>query len=241
MADKVGINAYDINVTTFYLQTAKHIDQRSKDIVNHYLRVVFAQQLDLNFDIIPPLINCLCLIYYYQWDQFNSAQNIKLSNFDMSIKYIPLNIPSSQINVFGTTWINEMDNKIFIWTFKIEQVNDSSSLAIGISSFDANYLSSYKPFYDCNKPAFALLNSGAKVYNTRPFGLSYSNYRFRTGSIVQMRLNAAFGELSFIIDGISAGVAFDKIFKRATRFKMAVLVSSPNDSVTLQSLDYMFF
>ena len=232
----MAVNAYDINLTTFYLQTGKHIDQRSKDIVNYYFR-----NLDNDrFDSIPPLIICLCLIYYYQWDQFNPAQSIKLTNFDMTIEHID-HVSSSQINVFGTTWIKQNDDKIFIWTFNIEHINDPSFLAIGISSSDTVDSSSYQPFFNCNKPAFALLNNGGKTSHSRPFKIPYSNHTFQTGSVVQMRLNTVFGELSFIIDGISLGVAFQNIFDKATKFKMSVLLTTPKDSVTLQSLDYLFF
>ena len=137
------------------------IDQRTKDIVNGYIKTVNKSlfvSTDNPYYNIPSGVLLICLIYYFDPEYFEKLGNDIKVSMDKKISTHTSDGAWTN-NSFGHQWINSQSNDIIKWTFKILQCY-GHSISIGISSVDND---TKRPFYFNERSSnYSIRNGGGQ-------------------------------------------------------------------------------
>ena len=212
------------------LSKYKNIDQRTKDLISGYTRN--AQTTNIN---IPPLINYICALFYYvtdKWNKQRTTQNCQISDDELTMQ---------SINENTTAFLTQIAKSgQHHWKFKINEWASgyAEHLIIGIVKDIAiekviqdQWIGKRENTSYCLDVSLNELNIHNK-YNAWQGG--YAN-NCKEGDIIDMYLDLDELELSFSIDDIHYGKAFD--IDSGYGYVAAVSVWRDGSKLTLVSYD----
>ena len=239
------------------LETIKCVDAHTKDIVNRYIhrsQQLLPHQKNPYF-LIPPLVCCLIIAYYYNPEYFaQSGESIEINDKKNVAKLIPkIAIEGS---IFGNIKINQKNIcHRFIWIFKISAVN-SCILGIGIDAakkkilnapFDDLYRSkdqeSFYLFYASENWDDECFSSGTTIgWDHDVCPSSYGNCFTKSNeeSMIKMELDTKKQTMKYSVDGVDQGIAFYGIsFENDQEYTMAVSICQESSMhVTIELVDF---
>lgn len=221
----------------------KHIDAKTKDTINGYLRRL--QSLLPSNTIYhvntPALICCWCLLYFHvkeSFDKENVDEYCSLSGDDKIVTKIKKDLFASN----STFLTNIVESGVHKWTFKLVQVN---RLALVIGVWKGKEL-------DQDKRTSLILDGCSKNYaygymvthkllipgenNNRI--LDWTDYKCKSGDILEMFLDLYKRELSYSVNDIPLGIAYQDI--EQTCYRAAVTLWDRGDCVELLSYSSRF-
>ena len=224
----------------------KNADQRTKDIINGFIRNVECMLAIVNEDNayynIPSLVFMITMLYYYNPEYFTIHGQQITVNEDKNIAVALLE--DVQNTVYGHLAIGRSSKGKHIWIFDIIKPNKDVLIAIGIDSSSKSFPdssinsmdneSSYYA-YQCWAGLPAKRGRARKVQNTR-CGVSYGVVFSNKASQIKMELNMDNKTLKYYIDGEDQGTAFDNIcFKNDEKYSMSI---SMDEEMCIKLSDY---
>ena len=199
--------------TTF--SKLKFADDRSKVIIFGFIR-----KIKINQDEIPAEIKQLCLLFYFQAEQFGQhGKKLKVScSDDANINdIIEQHIEGFWYSGYGTFIINPIKypSAIYIWTLKFStQSSAITTPSIGIVSVDTEYpLETYcfmSQEYDFYAWETTWKCARDKLQASRGYAEELDN-GLECGDIIVMELNIPNATLKYTRNGKDLGIAHDNI------------------------------
>eukprot|EP01084_Bolivina_argentea_P273289 465481_1 len=232
--------------TTF--SKLRFIDERSKYLAYGYIKNI-ENTLNSNSQNIPIAIKNLCLLYYYETEEFGKHSKTLIisssrSNKQNDIVEVQQN-NCSWICVYGKIIIEAKCNpySIYKWTFKckndyIDRCADARAPSIGIVSINQNDkptdIYCFTKRYDHFAWDFA---SEALRNNNIEFGSKqYSASKlFSYGDTIKMEFNIKNKSLRYYLNDEDIGVAFDNI---NTDHEYCLAISLYHDRDQIQLVDF---
>ena len=185
------------------LNEAKKANQRAKDLINGYIRSQYS-----NNNVIPVVINYICLLYYLIKDKFGKHGKLLEVSSNSGSHIVESNNSSMIWNtVYGTVDIdvNKFTNMIVHWTFKIEY----KYVVIGIDSSDSEYTERFGWGTNNDKNHYGWYGMGI-LYSKCPWEKS-GNPQFVKGDIIKMELNVPQKVLKYYKNDQDIELQFDDI------------------------------
>ena len=193
--------------------------------------------------IIAPLIQSLCLLYYYQMDYFEKAhENYKISQDKLTVT---LERGGGSWNTWAVCneWINSMSNAIIKWTFHIQQPTKSGSgICFALTSKDNGVFFRYA---SSDGDTYVHCNSGITYGNKKKIhdipSTKSGKYRvFGHDDIVLYILDLKKGVLRCKIKGKKQWTITKVKRSKDVRYKMIVVMIFAGDSITLKDYSWSF-
>ena len=149
------------------LVNIKDVDQKTKDIVFGYIH---RMESSLNFELIPPLVSHLCLLFYYIQEFFAQIRNdyFKLSQNKLKVTNISQKGVGFDHSILLNKWIDSTSKCIVKWTFIVNDICQGFShpIGIGLTSIDKG---PHHDFANANdKPNYAIY-LGTQAYKNNHF------------------------------------------------------------------------
>ena len=178
---------------------------------------------------IPELINKICLIFYYdndEWDKKYISSGMKLVNKNCLVQ-TQINYKSS----FGKRIIKSGKKN---WKFRIEKCQyESWGILIGIWKIESEKEPPTETYFTHrgDNAAYAFNVDYAKLVNKRGSGHGRDyGIKCKDGDIIDMYLDMNNLTLSFAINNKHYGKAFDI---EDTPYRLAVMMQDINNSITM--------
>ena len=130
------------------LVKAKAVNQRDEDLTFGYLRE--AQLLLPNDDNpyynIPEIVAFITVLYFHMAEYFEfCGDNLNLSDDRMTVKYVLDYM--EETSAYGAIRINQQDKiKKYIWTFRVENIDNSASINFGIVESNCELEGDFKKY-----------------------------------------------------------------------------------------------
>ena len=202
---------------------------KTKLIVNGYIRNV---QESLSISIPSGLIVLFLLFYGDQIDKFDSkhlGRFLKLTNNDLTISNT---VPYQQGNAFGTI---VCDKGMYQWKFKINRIQ-MGYIVIGIWRIKEDEPPPTDIFFTKgNERGYGFYLEGEKLSITHGGKTNKPTEQYGkkcvTGDIVHMILDLYAMTLSFKVNDVDYGAAYDNI--KEAKYRAAVWLYESSDSVTI--------
>ena len=244
------------------METIKNVDTHTKDIVNGYIhryQQLLPHQKNTYF-LIPPLVCCLIIAYYYDPEYFaQSGQSIKINDKRNVAKLIPEK--GMEGSIFGNIKINQKSvcNR-FIWIFKISAVN-SGVLGIGIDAAKKKILNESfdEPYRSKDDESFYLFYSSENWFDadddypptgtiSHTIGLDHDGCpgfggpcftKSKEESMVKMELDTKKRTLKYSVDEVDQGLADYVSFVNDQEYTMAISICQESTMpVTIELVDF---
>ena len=207
----------------------KNVNKRSKLTVYGFVHQYEALYLSQIIDII--------LYFYYltdEWDPTQIGQDLQLLDHDT------LKINASESHCGGSAYLtNIISHGIFSWRFKIIQGCDEMNF--GIYKYKKKIKNSYDRFY--NEPnngyAYCAFKSFGELMDPTKYGyymLEEYGANCNDGDVVEMTLDLYERTLSFKVNDVDYGVAFNDIEYTQYRAAIFMYVYDKGDSACIQLL-----
>ena len=130
--------------------------------------------------------------------------------------------------IYGNMSLSSHTESKCEWTFKIK-TKIGNSIYIGISS---SYYTNHDCFTNRNSSNYALSINGTTW--SKGINKSYCPSSFHEGDIIKMILDCKLKQISFIHNGKNLGIAHRNIDCNPNiKYKMAIIMSQPNDELEL--------
>ena len=213
-----------------------------KAIKNKYQFTVFGyireKQEELSLDTIPPIISYTCLAFYFhKMDEFDAekcGENLTLSQNKETIRREPERegYDNNANTAFCTLWIDTKIKQIAKWKLKIHEHCGKRSVMIRLASNDKDKF---------GVPSYGFCNQGNTFTNgscTARHG-GYSNRmanKFNAGEI-SVIFNTETLSVSIINNEGETKLIYKGIQGTEYRYKLAVLIYTKGQSVTLMDFD----
>ena len=211
------------------LSELKQINHKDGLLVFGFVRITLTQELSVSN--VPPIIQYLCLGFYFSRNYFaKCGKCIGVSNDRMTVTAIEQAWWDTKYGWQGpglcytNIWIPSMSNKVVTWAIKINKM--LKNMYFGIMSTD--------DFDNGSRPNYGFTNNSTATFGDITWKNPNYDRPFKQGDIITVVLNlndASFGKiknngyLSILYKGIQRG---DDI-----RYKLAVRPFYKDDSVTL--------
>ena len=204
------------------LQRFKKINIRHKCIVYGYIREIQSTfPSDISYFNIHELIKQTCTLFFapiHEWDTNYISSRMEFIKESNSIIH-------KIYNNSGCSYLKDtFDSGVHHWKFKIDKVKPTNywSCTIGL----------YAMRKGDPKTNSALYGYGYKFNKGRLTGGGFQpGIKAKSGDIVEMHCDMNQLGLSFMVNGVDSGLAFENIDK--TVYKVAVNLYEKNDKVTL--------
>ena len=219
------------------LGRAKHIPSRFQRIVNGYLRI--SQSLLTNnndsISIIPSIIFHICLLFYYDFDKWDSnAMGIDLM-FDETnaniVRYKGREYRQTYNSAYLRRICNSEEGGIYHWKFRFINLNHIWNL-IGIWKVTEDKEPETHYFTQGRDAAYALCVSDGKLVDRSHGGDSSKQYSCvcDNGDILEMYLDFETMELRYTINDQDYGKAFDV---DPGKYRAAICLHQPKGAIEL--------
>ena len=221
----------------------KHIDSKTKDTINGYLRRL-QSLLPLNtiyHTNTPALISCWCLLYFHVNESFDKEkvdEYCTLSGDNKIVTKVKKNLFESN----ATFLTNIVESGVHKWTFKLVRVY-RLALVIGVwkdkkwNKYGKNSLildgSSRHRAYGY-MVTHKLLIPGEDSNRI----LEWAEHKCKSGDILEMCLDLHRRELSYSVNDMSLGIAYQDI--EQTSYRAAVSLWDRGDCVELLAYSSRF-
>ena len=223
------------------VETLKRIPQSLKDFLNGYTR-----EIEKSVSIhIPSVIPSLCLLYYYQRDYIERAdENYEISNDKLSVTCVETHVWKK--SVFLHEWIESMSNKIVKWTFYIDintSGQDYGGLKFVLSSKDEDLPIRFSARTGNPFQTYTFYNNGnyrvCGVFENAPE--SECKYRrFTTGDTVIYTLDLKAQQLKCKINDYNEFIAATIKVANDIKYKMIMQINDRGDKITLIDYSWSF-
>eukprot|EP01084_Bolivina_argentea_P285066 488757_1 len=244
-------------------QLIKSIDQRTKQIVFGYMRrhehLLISDITPHISNTIPPLVVYCCLIYYWLNEYFDTNLFVTNPIGITRTRNNPTIAPDNKMTIqhlsygMATCWgyqtISSMENCKYRWNLKINNHNYTRSLLIGITENDVLHGSIF--YHKFHRNTYKQRQYIHYIYNSytgfkkshKPWTISNRKWywqpygtKFGAGDIIGIELDLQKRTLSFFVNGISQGIAFDNIETvDDIQYKLVVNMQT-DDNITLIEL-----
>ena len=215
----------------------KQINPRQSLTVYGYIRnVQKVLPAGISYYNIHDLIKQTCILFYafiHEWDKELIGERVEFIEETNSIKQIALNRSSS-------TYLKDIfDSDVHHWKFKIEKITDPDDwyCTLGISKMkSADFKTNCAFTYASKQGGYGYAYSIARKTNKRGHAFVSDDenkygVKARSGDIIEMHCDMNKLELSFSVNGIDQGVAYENMEK--TKYKAAINLYCEGDMVSL--------
>ena len=189
------------------LKKLSKINQRTKYAVYGWIRK--AEQ-ELNFNNIPMLISCICILYFSEEDIFEILQQeMKLSNNKKIIwRWSTDRCWENCSCCYGNIVIPSMSDTVCRWDLRVRKLNHKVSLSVGISSETKAIFSNHDISYLIHDDGFRN-NIGCNIwdYYCHSF-FANDNYK------ISIKLDLINAEIRYFINDNDQGIAFKNVMKK---------------------------
>ena len=223
---------------TVTLETVKHIDTKTKYIVDGFVRR--AQKLfpsNIVQYTISTLIIHWILLYYYQQDEFDPTKHTDSYVLTKNNTLVTL---YQDMNGNGSAYLSKIARSgIHKWKFKLIRANDDDwYMSIGV--FNLNHTINIKKRVDnfYNNEAYGWIVNSQDALRGRGSQGRYCEKRYVTGDIIEMILDLNKMELRYIANEEDLGAVVTNIPK--AEYKAVVSMNWERDQIELlsYSVDY---
>eukprot|EP01084_Bolivina_argentea_P231709 390670_1 len=214
-------------------------DQISTNLVFGYIRTQF-NKLFAKRENIPPIINWICLQYFWEREYFTSHHpGLKLNETnDIVTCNFPLST-SRVFTIFGNILIGFDNNTLYEWKIKILYLDTSkykndNDIGIGIASHKAAVRGH---FLDQCKPSYCYLSNG---FIESSDGSTYLyGEKYKTNDTITMQLNLKRKMLKFYVNNKDQGIVKLKIdYKKL--YYLAIALEHQNTSMQIFAFRTMY-
>lgn len=142
------------------LERVKRISANKANLVYGFIRNVEKEQFKSDI-IIPDLIICTCLLFWYCEEIFMplDVDNRYLFLSKDRCSFHKLNVEGWNCSIFGKEAMSSHDNQVHIFDINVKKaIKDYNGIAVGIVS-NKHSKSHYLPFFDFH--CYGIFNSGA--------------------------------------------------------------------------------
>ena len=202
-------------MNSFHLKKYEIIDDRTKYLINGYIRVIQSLFDESNgYYNITTYINQICSIYYFcQYDSWN----VELKSYKFTIN----GNTASHTGYYGyygyaTVFLSNIVEKgEHHWKFKVKKYSQDSNLIFGIWNIKHDPLSIINDKWIGNTPnssyAFDFSCAELNIHSSKNEWTGQETYGVicSRGSIIQISVDFNRLQLSFTINDINYGKAFD--------------------------------
>ena len=228
--------------TTEALKLIQKIPQRIKHLVVGYNR-------NINNDIsinIPPLIQSLCLLYYYRRDYFAAAYELyHISQNQLTVKQTSDDSDWKRM-VFCNEWYKSMSNQIIKWIFHIDKnYEDGRGMCFTLISMDHGLVHDYDDPTEDGEHTYFHANSGLTKSDGNQLTMADESEagkyrRFGTGDEVSYTLDLKDGEWKCKINDEREWLITKVTKDEKVRYKLTLSIFFLDDIVTMKEFSCNF-
>ena len=226
----------------------KTIDTKDVHLINGYIREheenLFSDKKDNPYYNIAGLINHLCLLFWYDLNEFDPnlcSKSIKVSDNGKIIT----SEDGKFTTCYGKKIISSTQNGTYVWTLQNISKNDDEMLIfINIGIDNANCLNINEGFHGSSKRAQYAYFVGGVIYSWI-YGKDSdeewpSAYDYKSEIIMKLVINnSGDSYISFKINDAEERIAYNKIETgEDLQYRLAVCIVGPNNPACVELLDF---
>mmetsp|Transcript_38796 Transcript_38796/g.61912 ORF Transcript_38796/g.61912 Transcript_38796/m.61912 type:complete len:298 (+) Transcript_38796:80-973(+) len=219
--------------------------RRLQKAENHYKYAVFGyvNQIERQYHLtpMPNMVAYLCLSYYFVPEQIsNSINQLHISDDRLTASHCDQNKCSV---VHFHRWFQSTSNLIASWTFKINELHKDGKLFFGFVSEEIKQMDrNFPPRFKSEEHAMYLMTESHTAFAQCDGNLvgSDNGVYLRCDDTVVITLDLQEQQIRQQVLGLQEEVVFSNIKKsEGIKYKMASILCSHGDSLTLQKCEIM--